>query len=104
MSSRPPLPEFPPPCSAQHGAVSREVAAALAEGIRLRCNSTIGVGITGIAGPSGGTEEKPIGLVYIAVADEHHTEITEKRFGGDRERIRQWSTQQALDLVRRRLM
>jgi nicotinamide-nucleotide amidase len=94
----------PPALLAQHGAVSREVAAALAEGIRLRCNSTIGVGITGIAGPSGGTEEKPIGLVYIAVADEHHTEITEKRFGGDRERIRQWSTQQALDLVRRRLM
>ena len=45
-----------------------------------------------------------MGLVYIGVADEQETEVTEKRFGGDRERIRQWSTQQALDLVRRRLM
>jgi nicotinamide-nucleotide amidase len=89
---------------AQHGAVSREVAVALAEGIRHRTDATIGVGITGVAGPTGGTEEKPVGLVYIAVADEQNTEVTEKRFGGDRERIRQWSTQQALDLVRRRLM
>ncbi len=90
---------------AEHGAVSREVAISLAEGIRQRCGSTIGVGITGIAGPTGGTEEKPVGLVYIAVADEANpTEVLEKRLGGDRERIRHWSTQQALDLVRRRLM
>jgi len=89
---------------AEHGAVSREVAAALAEGIRFRAGATIGVGITGVAGPTGGSEEKPVGLVYIGVADDQATEVTEKRFGGDRERIRQWSTQQALDLVRRRLM
>jgi len=89
---------------AEHGAVSEEVASALAEGIRVRAGATIGVGITGIAGPTGGSEEKPVGLVYIAVADEHKVEVAEKRFGGDRERIRQWSTQQALDLVRRRLM
>ncbi|AXC10847.1 hypothetical protein ACPOL_1501 [Acidisarcina polymorpha] len=89
---------------ALYGAVSREVATALAEGIRQRSNASIGVGITGIAGPNGGTEEKPVGLVYIAVADDQQTEVVEKRFGGDRERIRQWSTQQALDLVRRRLM
>jgi nicotinamide-nucleotide amidase len=89
---------------AEHGAVSREVAADLAEGIRMRCGATIGVGITGIAGPTGGTEDKPVGLVYIGVADEQKTEVTERRFGGDRERIRLWSTQQALDLVRRRLM
>jgi len=94
----------PPDLLAKHGAVSREVAIALAEGIRQRCGSTIGVGITGIAGPSGGTEDKPVGLVYIGVADENQTDVTEKRFGGDRERIRQWSTQQALDMVRRRLM
>jgi len=91
---------------AQHGAVSREVAAALAEGIRQRTGATIGVGITGVAGPNGGTEDKPVGLVYVGVADENHSEVVEKRWpsGGDRERIRQWSTQQALDLVRRRLM
>jgi len=88
----------------EHGAVSREVAEALAEGIRIRTGATIGVAITGIAGPTGGTEEKPVGLVYIAVDDEKHTEVIEKRFGGDRDRIRQWSTQQALDMVRRWLM
>ena len=87
-----------------HGAVSQETAEALAEGIRLRTGATIGVAITGIAGPTGGTEEKPVGLVYIAVDDEKHSEVIEKRFGGDRDRIRQWSTQQALDMVRRRLM
>ncbi len=96
----------PPYLLAEHGAVSREVAAALAEGIRQRCDSTIGVGVTGIAGPNGGSEDKPVGLVYIAVADEKHTEVIERRWPvqGDRERIRQWSTQQALDMVRRRLM
>ena len=89
---------------AEHGAVSREVAEALAEGIRSRTGATIGVAITGIAGPTGGTEDKPIGLVYIAIDDEKHTEVIEKRFGGDRDRIRQWSTQQALDSLRRWLM
>jgi nicotinamide-nucleotide amidase len=88
----------------EHGAVSRETAAALAEGIRLRTGATLGVAVTGIAGPTGGSEEKPVGLVYIAVDDEKQTEVVEKRFGGDRDRIRQWSTQQALDMVRRRLM
>jgi len=94
----------PPYMLAEYGAVSREVAAALAEGIRQRCGSTIGVGVTGIAGPGGGTEDKPVGLVYIGVADEKHTEVVERRFGGDRDRVRHWSTQQALDLVRRQLM
>jgi nicotinamide-nucleotide amidase len=89
---------------AEHGAVSREVAEALAEGIRIRTGATIGVAITGIAGPTGGTEDKPVGPVYIAIDDEKHTEVIEKRFGGDRDRIRQWSTQQALDSVRRWLM
>ncbi|MBX6358778.1 MAG: competence/damage-inducible protein A [Acidobacterium ailaaui] len=86
------------------GAVSREVAAALAEGIRRRCSSTYGVGITGIAGPTGGTEEKPVGLVYIALSDGVQTEVVEKNFAGDRERVRFYATQQALDMVRRRLM
>jgi nicotinamide-nucleotide amidase len=88
----------------KHGSVSREVATALAEGIRLRCDTTFGVGITGIAGPNGGTEEKPVGLVYISVSDGEYTETVEKRFAGDRERVRFFASHQALDLVRRRLM
>lgn len=88
----------------QHGAVSREVAVALAEGIRERCGATIGLGITGIAGPAGGSEEKPVGMVYVAVSDADGTEAVEKRFPGDRRSIRFFASQQALDLVRRRLM
>jgi nicotinamide-nucleotide amidase len=88
---------------AEYGAVSKQVAVALAEGIRKRCKSTIGVGITGIAGPTGGTEEKPVGLVYTAITDGKKTEVVEKQFPGDRERVRKFATQQALDLIRRRL-
>jgi nicotinamide-nucleotide amidase len=93
----------------QHGAVSAEVAKALAEGIRSKTGATTGVGITGIAGPSGGTEEKPVGLVYIAVAHGKETEVVERNFAGlttqnTRERVRNLSAQAALDLVRRRLM
>jgi competence/damage-inducible protein CinA-like protein len=88
----------------QHGAVSREVAAALAEGIRKRCLSSYGVGITGVAGPSGGTEQKPVGLVYIAVAGEEGTQVVERNFPGDRKRIRQFATQQALEMIRRALL
>jgi nicotinamide-nucleotide amidase len=94
----------PPQLIVEHGAVSKEVALAMAEGIRAECDATIGVGITGVAGPGGGTEEKPVGLVYIAVADGKKPEVIERKFGGDRERIRQFSTQLALDMVRRKLM
>ena len=96
--------DVPAELIAQHGAVSAEVAKALASGIRLRTGATLGVGVTGIAGPTGGTESKPIGLVHIAVSDAEKTESSERTFRGDRTRIRQWTTQQALDLVRRRLM
>jgi nicotinamide-nucleotide amidase len=94
----------PPELIAQHGAVSAEVAQALAQGIRLRTGATLGVGVTGIAGPTGATEEKPVGLVYIAVSDAQKNESVEKTFRGDRTRIREFTTQQALDLIRRRLM
>ncbi|MBZ5695792.1 MAG: competence/damage-inducible protein A [Acidobacteriia bacterium] len=83
------------------GAVSAEVAAALADGIRKRTGATLGVGITGVAGPSGGTPEKPVGLVHIALADGRATSAAVLRLPGDRERIRQFSAQRALDLVRR---
>jgi nicotinamide-nucleotide amidase len=88
----------------QHGAVSREVAAAMAEGIRKRCLSSYGVGITGVAGPSGGTEQKPVGLVYVALAGEEGTQVVERNFPGDRKRIRQFATQQALEMIRRALL
>jgi nicotinamide-nucleotide amidase len=87
-----------------HGAVSREVATALAEGIRKRCGTTLGIGVTGVAGPAGGTPDKPVGLVYLALASEQGTEVVERNFPGDRERIRWFASQQALDLVRRKLM
>ena len=88
----------------EYGAVSKEVAIALANGIRKRCNASLGLGITGIAGPTGGTEEKPVGLVYIALADGKKPEIVERKFPGDRERVRMYASQQALDMVRRKLI
>jgi nicotinamide-nucleotide amidase len=87
-----------------YGAVSREVAAALAEGVRDRCNSTIGIGITGVAGPTGGSAEKPVGLVFHAIADEDGTDVVERLFSGDRQRVRRFASQQALDMIRRKLM
>jgi len=94
----------PPSVLERHGAVSKETAEALAEGIRERCDTTLGVGVTGIAGPTGGTEEKPVGLVYIGVSDGKKTDVVERRFTGDRGRIRSYAAQTALDLVRRKLM
>ncbi len=88
----------------RHGAVSREVAAALAEGIRYRCESTLGVGITGVAGPSGGTAEKPVGLVFHAVASDAGTEVVQRNFPGDRKRIRRFASTMALDMIRKKLM
>jgi nicotinamide-nucleotide amidase len=92
-----------PEMIAEHGAVSEEVAKALAAGIRLRTGATLGLAVTGIAGPTGATDEKPVGLVYIALSSAEKTESIEKNFRGDRNRVREWSTQQALDLLRRRL-
>lgn len=88
----------------RHGAVSREVAAALAEGIRYRCESTLGVGVTGVAGPGGGTAEKPVGLVFHAVASDRGTEVVLRNFPGDRKRIRRFASTMALDMLRRQLM
>jgi nicotinamide-nucleotide amidase len=96
--------DVPPELIERHGAVSEEVASALALGIRKRTGATIGLGITGIAGPSGGTESKPIGLVFIAVTDGNRTDCLQRTFRGSRTRVREWASHQALDLVRRRLM
>ena len=83
------------------GAVSPEVALALAEGIRKTTGATIGVGVTGIAGPGGGTPEKPVGLVHIGIADDRGPRERSFQFPGDRERIRMHASQTALDSVRR---
>lgn len=88
----------------RHGAVSRDVAAALAEGIRYRCEASVGVGITGVAGPTGGTPEKPVGLVFHAVASDSGTEVVERKYPGDRKRIRRFASTMALDMLRRKLM
>jgi nicotinamide-nucleotide amidase len=93
----------PPELIAALGAVSKAVAQALAEGIRRRTGATIGLAITGIAGPGGGTPEKPVGLVFIALADERSTEVRQFQFPGDRERIRTWSAVAALEMIRRRV-
>ena len=90
---------------AQHGAVSKEVAAAMACGIRERANVSVGLSVTGIAGPGGGTETKPVGLVYIGLDDGTGRPITQEfRFHGDRNVIKQRSSQAALDLLRRWLL
>jgi nicotinamide-nucleotide amidase len=93
----------PPNLITECGAVSKEVAEALAYGIRRYTGATLGLGVTGIAGPSGATDGKPVGLVHIALSDANKTDSIERTFKGDRQRIREWTTQQALDLIRRRL-
>lgn len=88
----------------EYGAVSAPVAEAMAEGVRERADTDFGLAVTGIAGPSGGTEEKPVGLVYIALADDAHTEHRKLLLPGDRQLIRWRASQAALDLLRRRLI
>ena len=85
------------------GAVSAETAEAMAAGARERGGSTYALSITGVAGPDGGTAEKPVGLVYLGIAGPEGNAVTHRRFIGDRERIRVFTTQAALDLLRRRL-
>ena len=88
----------------QHGAVSAQVAEAMAEGVRQRADTDFGLSVTGIAGPGGGSEEKPVGLVFIALSDDAHTEHRKLILPGDRHLIRWRASQAALDLLRRRLI
>ena len=87
-----------------HGAVSPEVAEAMAVGVKRRADTDFGLSVTGVAGPGGGSEEKPVGLVYIALADDAHTEHRRLMLPGDRHLIRWRASQAALDLLRRRLI
>lgn len=84
-----------------HGAVSAEVAAEMAEGVRRVCETDIGLSVTGIAGPTGGTTEKPVGLVYWAVAHPGGTIVRNKVFQGDREEVQTAAAYAVLDLLRR---
>lgn len=81
------------------GAVSEETARCLAEGARKRAQTDIGLGVTGIAGPGGGTPEKPVGLVYIAVSDASRTEVRRFQFGGDRLMNKRFFSQAALTML-----
>jgi len=87
-----------------HGAVSEEVVREMAAGVREGTGASIGIGITGIAGPGGGTPEKPVGTVWIAAALPDATPAVHLRLIGDREEIRRRATQSSLELVRRALL
>ena len=89
---------------AQHGAVSAQTAEALAQGVRYRAASTYGIGITGIAGPDGGTPEKPVGTVFFAIAGPDGCRAYHRRFTGNREQNKLLSAYTALDLLRRTLL
>jgi nicotinamide-nucleotide amidase len=86
------------------GAVSAEVAAAMAAGVRRAAGSAIGVAITGIAGPDGGSAEKPVGLVYLALDGAAGTRVRKAHFPGGRERVRYQASQAALEMMRRGLL
>jgi len=88
----------------EHGAVSKETAEAMAEGIRWNAKTSIGLSVTGIAGPTGGTMTKPVGLVYIGMATKDGVAVKGYNFPGDRDAVRFASSQRALDIVRRYLI
>jgi len=94
----------PPETLRQHGAVSETVARAMAESIRAAARAEVGVGVTGIAGPDGGSPEKPVGTVVVAVATSGETRVRTFRFHGERELVKFQASQAALDMVRRMLM
>ena len=89
---------------AQHGAVSTQTAEALAQGVRSRAKSTYGISITGIAGPDGGTPEKPVGTVFFAIAGPEGCQCYHHLFIGNREQNQRLSAYTALDLLRRTLL
>ncbi|HEY4613536.1 MAG TPA: competence/damage-inducible protein A [Bacteroidota bacterium] len=88
----------------QFGAVSREVAEAMAFGIRTKSGVDIGISTTGVAGPTGGTPEKPVGLVWIGYSDKHETFALKFNFVNERRQIKERASQAALELLRRKLL
>ncbi|MCC7241425.1 MAG: nicotinamide-nucleotide amidohydrolase family protein, partial [Acidobacteria bacterium] len=96
----------PEPLLARHGAVSEPVARAMAEGLLVRSGADVVVAITGIAGPGGGSADKPVGTVWfaVAIAGPRDTQALVCRFIGGRELVKTFAAVTALDLVRRRLL
>ena len=86
-----------------YGAVSRETCEEMAKGVRLRADASLGVSTTGIAGPGGGTKEKPVGLVYIGVSTEEKTVVEELRLTGTREEVRQKTVESLFELINKAL-
>ncbi len=95
--------DVPPGILAAHGAVSAQVARAMAVGARARLGADVSVAITGIAGPAGGTADKPVGLTYVAVADARGVEVRRHGWTGDRAANKAASAAAALDLLEVRL-
>ena len=87
-----------------YGAVSEETALEMIQGLKKRIGSDVAISITGIAGPTGGSEEKPVGLVYIGIAFGDTYETHKFNFTGDRNRVRNYSVLQALNLIRKKLL
>lgn len=87
----------------EYGAVSEQVACAMAEGVRKLSGADFGIAVTGIAGPTGGSDEKPVGLVYFGLADGDETFSKRMVLPGDRQNIKLWTSQNALDMIRTRL-
>jgi PncC family amidohydrolase len=97
------LADVPPPVLEAHGAVSAQVAVAMAEGARQRLGVDVAVAVTGVAGPDGGTEAKPVGLTYVAVADGHGDTVRRFQWSADRAGNKRASAAAALTLVLERL-
>jgi nicotinamide-nucleotide amidase len=89
-----------PSLLANHGAVSSEVAKAMAEGIRHKTSADIGVAVTGIAGPTGGTREKPVGTVFIGLSTHDETVHIPCLFSGDRWQVQELTAVKSLDIIR----
>lgn len=104
-SSKSELLGVPPDLIARHGAVSEPVARAMAEGVQRQGKTHFGIGVTGIAGPDGGTAEKPVGTVFVALAEQNReTQVERYNFPGERSRVKFMSSQAALNLLRLRLL
>jgi nicotinamide-nucleotide amidase len=95
---------IPPEVIERYGAVSKEVALAMAEGIRRASGTNIGLSVTGIAGPGGGTPEKPVGLVWIGYADANGSLAMKFDFGDERRRVKERASQATMELLRRKLL
>jgi nicotinamide-nucleotide amidase len=88
----------------QKGAVSSETAAAMARGVKELFDADFGLAVTGIAGPTGGTSEKPVGLVFMGLADKNGVETRRHQFPGDRDMVKTLTAENALDWLRRKLL